>query len=174
MGHVDAGKGLKKVACPLFLSLCLGLAAMISCFALPGMSVAKENRQMTSDDLDRRGKQLRAEIESAYKELKSANKLRGGIKGNDIDEIVLKYVPIGTSFDDAENILRHAGFKVYPRPAADAGGNRPDKSHVHAWIDSLDHGFGWNVRVIVLLGPKAPGDYTDITGISAGIFYDTL
>jgi len=147
---------------------------MLSCFALPGMSLEKENGQMTSDDLDRRGKQLRAEIELVYKELKSATKLVVGYRGNDIREIVLKYVPIGTSFDDAETILRFAGFTVYPRPEANATGDRPDKYDVSAFIDSFDHGFAYNVQVIVLLKPKAPGDYSDISGISAGIFYSSL
>src|SRR5207249_9735577 len=118
-------KRLNKVACHLFLVL--GLAAMLSWFALPSCAIEKENGQMTSNDLEQRGKQLRAEIEAAYKQLKSAKKLRTGIKGNDITELVLKYVPIGTSFDDAENILRFAGFTVHPRPTANAAGNHPGK-----------------------------------------------
>ena len=156
------------------LFLRLGLAAMLSWFALSSCAIEKENGQMTSDDLEQRGKQLRAEIELVYKELKTTKKLRTGIKGNDIGEIVRKYVPIGTSFDDAENILRFAGFKVYPRPAANAAGNRPDRYHVSAWIDPLDQGLTWNVQVIVSLKPKAPGDYSDVSEISAGIFYNSL
>src|SRR2546426_8955768 len=156
------------------LFLRLGLAAMLSWFALSSCAIEKENGQMTSDNLEQRGKQLRTEIELVYKQLKSGKKLQVGIKGNDIGEIVKKYVPIGTSFDDAENILRFAGFTVHPRPAADAAGNRPDKYLVYATIDSLDKGFIWKVEVIVSLSPKAPGDYSDVSKISASLFYTSL
>src|SRR5437763_13898291 len=138
MRQLGEGKRFNTVACHLFLVL--GLAAMLSWFALPSCALEKENGQMTPSDFEQRGKQLRAEIEAVYKQLKSAKKLRTGIKGNDITELVLKYVPIGTFFDDAENILRFAGFTVHPRPEANAAGNRPDRYHVSAWIDSLDKG----------------------------------
>lgn len=93
-----------------------------------------------------------------------------GPKGNDIGEIVREYVRIGDSFDDAETILRSAGFTVHPRPGLDATGNRPDKYHVVAFINSLDHEGRHHIQVIVSLGPKTPNDYSSIYQISAGIF----
>ena len=56
MRHGQPVKGLNKAACPIFLVL--GLAAMLSWFALPSMALEKANGQMTSDDLERLGKKL--------------------------------------------------------------------------------------------------------------------
>lgn len=125
---------------------------------------------MNAISLDQRGGQLRIEIERIYHQLKREKKLVSGPKGNDIGEIVREYVRIGDSFDDAETILRSAGFTVHPRPGLDATGNRPDKYHVVAFINSLDHEGGHHIQVIVSLGPKTPNDYSSIYQISAGIF----
>lgn len=125
--------------------------------------------------LNEQGMQLRAEIETAYRRLKSAKQLVPGHRGNDIGDIIRKFMPVGTSFDDAESILRSAGFTVGPRPSLHAAGDRPDKYHVSAFIKSLDRvNFFSNVEVVVSLGPKAPGDYSTIQEISAGIFTTSL
>lgn len=129
---------------------------------------------MTIEDIPQRGKELRSEIEATYKELRSSNKLVMGVRGNDITEIAEKFIPRGTSFDSAEEILRSAGFTVYPRPGVDSAGNRPDRHDVSAFIKSLDQGFFSVVEVIVSLSPKAPGDYGEVNKISAGIFCTSL
>ena len=138
------------------------------------MVFGKEIAEMNATSSNERGNQLRAEIEVIYRQLKDTKKLVGGHKGNDIGDVVRKYIPIGTSFEDGENCLRSAGFTVHPRPNLNATGNRPDKYHVSAFIDSMDRGNTYNIQVIVSLGPKVPGDYSAIDQISAGIFYSSL
>jgi hypothetical protein len=151
-----------------------GLAVLFLWLPVSSRALDKENTQITSRELEQRGQQLRAEIESIYKNLKASGSLVSAVHGNKIDDVVLKYVPTGISFDEAENILRFAGFKVYPRPEANPPGKRPDRYDVSAWIDPLDKGLIWKVQVIVSLSPKAPGDYSNVSNISAGIFYNTL
>ena len=59
-----------------------------------------QRNQMNPLDFQGRGARLRLELERAYKELRHT----GGFKsaGNDVSAIAKKYVPVGTSFADAE------------------------------------------------------------------------
>jgi len=123
---------------------------------------------MTHDELRKHGQQLRAEIEKRYKELVATRELRS-LNGNDIDDVVLKYVPLGTSFDDAEKILRDAGFKVDPRPGANPSGNRPDRHDVVASINPFVSNLESKTSVYVFLSPSMPGKYTKVSKLSAGI-----
>ena len=70
--------------------------------------------QMNASDFRERGARLRLELERAYQELRHT----GGFKsaGNDVSPILKKYVPVGTSFANAETTLRSAGFNIDPLP----------------------------------------------------------
>ena len=158
-------------------SVCLILCVVFSLMPAHGETIQKEKNTMTSDSLEQRGKKLRAAIEQAYKKLVDARALKP-MGGNNITEMVVQYIPVGTSFDDAENILRNAGFKVYPRPSVDPpGGNRPDKYDVVGEIDSFDWKriFSFSkVSVVILLSPKAPGNYDKVNKVDAGFVLSTL
>ncbi len=158
------GKKLLSFAC----------MTMVLWMPLNGMALEKEIAQMNKAGFDQIGKRLRTEIEANYHELQKNKKLIPGLKGNDISEIVRNYIPSGSSFDDAENILRSAGFVVEPRPDLTVINDRPDRYDVSAVIDSLDRGIAHNVQVIVSLSPKVPGEYGRIYQVSASIFYTSL
>src|SRR5258708_31979110 len=87
------------------------------------------SNNMESNNFTQRGKQLRLEIEERYKKLTDDRALKSS-RPSDITDVVVKYIPVGTSFDDAENILRAAGFRVDSRPSANPTGNRPGKHDV--------------------------------------------
>jgi hypothetical protein len=78
-------------------------------------TVYKENIIVTSDSLEQRGKQIHAEVIQIWENLKQSKSLR---RTNDISDIVAKHIPIGTSFADAEVILRSAGFNIWPQETA--------------------------------------------------------
>ena len=73
-----------------------------------------QRNQMNALDFRERGARLRLELERAYQELRHT----GGFKsaGNDVSPILKKYVPVGTSFANAETTLRSAGFNIDPLP----------------------------------------------------------
>lgn len=76
----------------------------------------EKEKMMKSNELEQRGKQLRKAIDEKYKRLADAKALKiMGHGRNNITDDVIKYIPIGTSFDDAEAILRAAGFEVGKR-----------------------------------------------------------
>jgi hypothetical protein len=124
---------------------------------------------MVTEDLQQRGRELRGAIDHTYKTLVDRNGLQQGLKGNDISPVVSKYIPLGTSFDDAEKILRAAGFTVDPRPGQNPPEDRPDKHDVVAYIVPYVQGFMSRTNVYISLRPKSPGNYTTIAKVNAGI-----
>jgi hypothetical protein len=151
--------------------LAIGLTTMIHWSPFPPAVFGETGRQMSPNELVQRGKELRNEIDSVYQTLKAEKKLSG--RGTDISEQVRKYIPPGCSFDDAEEILRSAGFTVYPRPLRDTMSNAPDRYGVSAFL-KLDGSFGIKIQAIVSLKPKRPGDYGEVSVVSGGIFVSSL
>jgi hypothetical protein len=125
-------------------------------------------------DLDERGKQLRQDIEQLYSRLQSSNALGVGVlNANDISEFIAKYIPEGLSFDDAEQILRSAGLRVYNRPHIDVARQRYDRYREESYdvvATMLLPGRPWSrVELMINLRPKAPGDYSTIKAVGAAI-----
>lgn len=130
------------------------------------------NADTSPDALEQRGKQLHAAIQLTYKHLKDTRSLK---PINDITEVVNRFIPIGTTFDEAEQILRNSGVRIEPRPSANPSNSYPWKYDVIATIDSFDWTmFPSKVSVSVHLSPIAPGDYDKVIGIKAGIGFSNL
>jgi hypothetical protein len=87
--------------------------------------------------------------------------------------VVVKYIPIGTSFDDAEEILRAAGFKVgkryfepllYRDNATKTIGSYSKIDNYKQLIPLFS-----NTRVGVLLEPKSKDDWSTVQNLEASI-----
>lgn len=119
---------------------------------------------------------LRTAMALEYKGLKDGRNLSFQITGNDVSQVVIRFIPIGTSFDRAEKILREAGFGISPRPSLGVVGNRPDRFCVIAESNSLvgSEPFGFNNKVQVVMEPKRPGDYSQVANIHASILMSSL
>lgn len=65
-------------------------------------------------NIEPRGKDLRAAIDKIYQEMPVMPKPRFVplSPGPDISETVKQFIPVGTSFDEAEAILEHSGFTI--------------------------------------------------------------
>ena len=107
-------KSINKNISIYFLYFSVLMFCLISAcsWAVSNETTAEKEKIMKSNELEHRGKELRKAIDDAYEKLADAEALRGK---NTITDVVIKYIPIGTSFDDAEAILRAAGFKVEER-----------------------------------------------------------
>lgn len=146
--------------------------AVILLFPLDVEAIQKKETIMTSNELKQRGKQLRLVIDQTYKKLSDTKELRVG--ANDITVVVVKYIPVGTSFNDAEQILRSAGFTVTPRPSGSVIGNRPDRYDVVGEIVPFVQKFLSRISIYISLSPKTPRDYGKVNKISASIVLSTL
>jgi hypothetical protein len=71
------------------------------------------------------GEQLRRELTTVYKALDShSREIPNHPDSRDITETVIKFLPIGISLNDAESILRFAGFSIHPVDLREWDGSR--------------------------------------------------
>ena len=126
------------------------------------------------DTFESIGKNLRAEIDKTYKELQEQKKLKPG-EPADISAVVLKYIPVHSTFDEAEIILKAAGFQVGPRPGATVAGNRPDRYNVVSGINPYNSSlFVGKTSIWVSLIPPKPGNYKEIEKVEANISVSSI
>lgn len=127
----------------------------------------KETKMLEARDLQARGKELRKAIDDVYKKLSEANAIKTMGNGrNLITDVVVKYIPIGSSFDEAETVLRVAGFNVGPR------GNNPVFPNYFSATGVIDQYvptlFG-KTSISVSLEPASKSDWTVVRSITAEI-----
>jgi hypothetical protein len=140
---------------------------------------ASQRNQMNALDFQERGARLRLELERAYQDLRHT----GGFKsaGNDVSSIVEKYVPVGTSFSNAETTLRSSGFNIDPLPPREPPKNlSPLWSGEHklmmrfAIFGTLvlaQQGFSRITVEITLLPEILGADHNTVKGVHAAIYY---
>ncbi len=115
------------------------------------------------------------EIRHAYERLEAAGRLSGSIKGNDIHEVVARYIRNGMSVRAAEEILRQAGFEVVSPPQATGGGGS-SQDEIYAKSDRIlaDSAFGIANEVVVILLPASGGRDAAVASMSAHIYVTSL
>jgi hypothetical protein len=137
-----------------------------------GCAVAETSKPpaiQKSTALAAQGKELRAAIDAAYQKLDNARAIKNsGMGRNFITDTVVKYIPPGTPFDDAEEILRAAGFTIQPRIP-----NRflppPEKFDARATIENYVPTFFGKTSVDVSLRPRGENDYSVVQSLEAEI-----
>lgn len=150
-------------------SVGVGLGIVFVLMPAFGETIQKEKNTMSSDSLEQRGKKLRAEVENIFRSLKATNSLKPMGQGrNFVTQAVIKYIPVGTSFDDAEAILRAAGCDVSPRSYEKLVGNQFYKSNVLGTL-TLPGNFLSSTKFSISLIPKSPGDYSVVNEAVAEI-----
>jgi hypothetical protein len=146
------------------------LCASLSQVFLPTRSCAEtpaaQTEQLAAQAVKQRGKQLRAELDRAYRQLRASNSLARIRKGsNDVTAIVVKYIPPGISFDDAEAILRAAGCKIEQNTPPMAEGYIFVSTPLGGGLlDPLGH------ALAIKLIPRTPGDFSVVGEVTAAIF----
>ena len=122
-----------------------------------------------SGELMSRGKRLRADLDEAIE----TRPMSGRIGGTDVTDVVRPYIPVGMTFTDAEAILRDAGFTISPYPdehKANALDRSKDWYAVVAAIPFVKKRFMFRTDLYVSLLPARPGDYTNVTKVTATVF----
>ena len=153
--------------------LSLAFCTMFLLVSADGETIQKGGVIMTTDSLEQRGKKLRMAIDIAFKKLSDARAIKPN-GASDISEVVVQFIPVGTSFDEAECILRGAGFLVDSRPSVHPTGNRSDRYDVVGSIVPFVQQTLSRVNVYISLSPSAPGDYSKVSKVSAGFVLSTL
>ncbi len=138
-----------------------------------------QRNQISALDFHERGARLRLELERAYQDLRRTGEFKAA--GNDVSSIAKKYVPVGTSFADAEATLRSSGFDIDPLPPRE-----PPKNPSPLWSDEdkltmrfaifgtlvlAQQGVS-RITVEITLLPKMLGaDHNTVKGVHAAIYY---
>jgi hypothetical protein len=128
-------------------------------------------------DFQERGTRLRHELERAYQDLRRTGRFKSA--GNDVSAIVKKYIPVGTSFDNAKTALRSSGFSVEPPREPPANRSPPESSdHQSATRTAI---FGTlvlaqrgvsRITVETTLLPKiSDADHPTVKSVRAAIYY---
>ena len=115
------------------------------------------------------------DIRHSYERLRAARQLSGSVRGNDIHEVVARYIPNGMSMRAAEEVLRHAGFEIVPPPQA-SGDADPGHREIYARSDRIlgDSAFGIAHEVVVTLMPAPDGRDATVASMSAHIYVTSL
>jgi hypothetical protein len=141
-------------------------------------AVGRRN-QMNALDFQERGARLRVELERAYQDLRHT----GGFKsdGNDVSSTVKKYVPVGTSFANAETTLRSSGFTIDPLPPREPPENPSPLSKgehklmtrvaIAATLVLAQKGVSRITVEITLLAEISGADENTVKGVHAVIHY---
>src|SRR5262249_18256922 len=118
-------------------------------------------------------------LERAYQDLRRTGDFKS--VGNDVSSIVQKYVPVGTSFANAEITLRSSGFNIDPLPPRE-----PPKNPSPLWSGEnksmmrfaifgtlvlAQRGVSRITVEITLLPKTSEADHNTVKGVRAAIYY---
>lgn len=97
----------------LLWPLLLGVSVACSPAVNADQITLQEKQKMTAVDWEQQGKSLRAELDKHYQKLINTKTLQAQGQGvNIITDIVLKYISVDSTTNDAQKILIGAGFSV--------------------------------------------------------------
>jgi hypothetical protein len=121
-----------------------------------------ENSAREDNPISQKGIELHREIEAVYADLSARHAVK---QDNDVTAIVQKYIPSGTTFEEAERVLKAAGCQVSIEPYTGivATDEQKRRSHVDARLDVN------GLTFFVMLYPPRPNEYSVITNLSASL-----
>jgi hypothetical protein len=124
---------------------------------------------VAAQEIESRGERLRAEVEATYKNLNASHSLKSP---SDLTEMVVKYIPEGISFDDAERILRAAGCAVRLPSKGFRGPTLNFRDDVVGEFE-LSHSFLRKTMFEVTLSPASRDDYSRVAKVVGAIWIET-
>ena len=134
-----------------------------------GKDVSSEipSTQISEDEIKSRGEGLFEKIQEIYKYMPTKEEKSSiiptiglGEAVNDISIYAEYFIPENISFDDAESILRYAGFNVEHRRVNPILSDfYPEKYNVFAQLETETKNPDARMRVVAVLTPNKPGSY---------------
>jgi hypothetical protein len=143
------------------------------------VSAKDRPKQVTAWGFQERGARLRLELERTYQDLRHTGDFKSA--GNDVSPIVKKYVPVGTSFANAETTLRSSGFNIDPLPPREAPDNPSPpwsgedelmmRFAIFATLVLAQKGVSRITVEITLIPGRLEPDHNTVKGVHAAIYY---
>jgi hypothetical protein len=132
------------------------IGALLLALMLYSSSPSHANLPPGENALTKRGQELHKEIYAAYANMKVRGSQRSTL---DLTALVAKYIPPGSSFENAEEVLRSAGCKVTSRTFTNHTRYLHPSDSTFASITLSGH-FLSVTKFSAMLTPKAPGGST--------------
>jgi len=115
----------------------------------------------SEDALHQRAERLRGAIDDVFLQLRASKSLKESIHdGNDVTAIVVTYIPVGMSFDDAEAIVKATGWKIEPSR----------QGHIIARARMRDRLFDAKHALTVEVVPETSDGFSVVKAVSATIY----
>jgi hypothetical protein len=115
----------------------------------------QEPKRLPPEEIRVRGIKLRADLDKVFKGLLDSGKAG---HANDFTAVFQPYIPPGMAVEDAEEVLRAAGFVEPQRPGASeqtAGNGATDRYVIVAEIPQFSRRVFGNVEAFVTLLPES-------------------
>jgi hypothetical protein len=158
-------RNTKRKLCVAIAAGAMCIAAVHAKFALADTAANQQNQTHEKgisemhDELEKRGKQLRIEIESTCSKMSEDRTLK---PQNNISDVVAKYIPLGISIKEAKAILRAANLKVH---------TVDDK--IILGSDKLPSAWFATVELYIQITPKTPGNFDGEVGAVEALITST-
>ena len=121
-----------------------------------------------------RGQSLRRAIDETYKRLEESKAIKPMLMGgNSITDIVLKFIPLGMPFDEAEDTLRAAGFVIEPRQKSYLSSNIITFAVIDRYATSL-FGFLGKSSIVIVMEPANQSNWKEVGKMEAEIVISFL
>ena len=109
-------------------------------------------KRLAPEETKVRGSKLRADLDKVFKGLLDSGK--AGL-ASDFTPVFQPYIPAGMAVEDAEDILRAAGFTEPPRPGEEQDRTREGRYVVVAEIPQFSRRVFGNVEAFMTLTPES-------------------
>jgi hypothetical protein len=148
-----------------FAVICVSLLMAVQAGAVD------RRKQTNALDFQERGARLRLELERAYQDLRRTGDFKSA--GNDVSAIVKKYIPVGTTFANAQTTLRSSGFEIDPAPPRDPPKNASPlwKFSIFATLVLAQKGISRMTVETTLLPATSETEHNTVRGVHATIYY---
>jgi hypothetical protein len=124
-------------------------------------NAAPATERVSEAALKQRADQLRAAIDQIFLQLRASKSLKESIHdGNDVTAIVVTYIPVGMSFDEAEVIVKATGWKIEPSR----------QGHIIARTRMRDGLFDRKHALAVEVVPETADGFSVVKAVSAAIY----
>jgi hypothetical protein len=144
--------------------------------SVAGYAQPMARARLSTNVLQQRGHDMRRELIAEYRRQRAAGLIAYRKASPDISALVARYIPAGTSFADAMAILDAAGHR-HPRHLPETAQLEP-KAEGNRFVTIPMPGsifeFGAGYKCAITLIPTAPGEFTTVGQVKAGMFVDYL
>lgn len=163
---------LKKIFVKTVSCIFCCMLIIVSTHATPPIQIAGPTETKMTNEINKRGALLRQDIANSYKILDRENAIKSMGNGrNDISSTVTKRIPVGSSFEEAIQTLRAAGFTIKSRGESKT---LPGHYGLSAEIDEYRRTPFGKTTIYVWIEVVGNDDWSHVSDVSADILKQSL